>query len=160
MTMWCLALLAMALIWRVRTILSPKNLVVLMTRSAWSPVWVAGIKVNKAKNTHLHGNVVAGSERLGFHIQGHRCSSPESLWSDNVAHSSLHGLHLYKSGLVNCTGISGFLAFRTLTMVPCSKWREQHGNREPHSGRQYCWPFHSSLCVFCSTVLYQKSGCA
>ncbi|XP_052503788.1 fibrocystin [Budorcas taxicolor] len=90
-----------------------KNLVVLMTQSAWSPVWVAGIKVNKAKNTHLHGNVVAGSERLGFHIQGHRCSSPESLWSDNVAHSSLHGLHLYKgSGLVNCTGISGFLAFK------------------------------------------------
>lgn len=89
------------------------NLVVLMTQSAWSPGWVAGIKVNEAKNTHLHGNVVAGSERLGFHIQGHSCSSPESLWSDNVAHSSLHGLHLYKgSGLENCTGISGFLAFK------------------------------------------------
>uniref|UniRef100_A0A8C6FME3 Fibrocystin n=1 Tax=Moschus moschiferus TaxID=68415 RepID=A0A8C6FME3_MOSMO len=89
------------------------NLVVLMTQSTWSPVWVAGIKVNEAKNTHLHGNVVAGSERLGFHIQGHGCSSPESLWSDNVAHSSLHGLHLYKgSGLDNCTGISGFLAFK------------------------------------------------
>lgn len=43
-----------------------KNLVVLMTQSAWSPVWVAGIKVNKAKNTHLHGNVVAGSENLVF----------------------------------------------------------------------------------------------
>ena len=90
-----------------------KNLVVLMTQSAWSPVWVAGIKVNEAKNTRLHGNVVAGSERLGFHIQGHRCSSPESVWSDNVAHSSLHGLHLYKgSGLDSCTGVSGFLAFK------------------------------------------------
>ncbi|XP_014638035.1 PREDICTED: fibrocystin [Ceratotherium simum simum] len=89
------------------------NLVVLMTQSAQSTVWVAGIKVNQAKDINLRGNVVAGSERLGFHIRGHRCSSPEALWSANVAHSSLHGLHLYKeSGLDNCTGISGFLAFK------------------------------------------------
>ncbi|XP_070370876.1 fibrocystin isoform X2 [Equus asinus] len=89
------------------------NLVVLMTQSAWSTVWVAGIKVNRAKDINLRGNVVAGSERLGFHIRGHRCSSPEALWSDNVAHSSLHGLHFYQeSGLDNCTGISGFLAFK------------------------------------------------
>ncbi|KAM9666760.1 fibrocystin [Trichechus inunguis] len=89
------------------------NLVVLTTQSAWSTVWVAGIKVNQAKDINLHGNVVAGSERLGFHIRGHRCSLPEVLWSNNVAHSSLHGLHLYKeSGLDNCTKISGFLAFK------------------------------------------------
>uniref|UniRef100_A0A8C3WBQ6 PKHD1 ciliary IPT domain containing fibrocystin/polyductin n=1 Tax=Catagonus wagneri TaxID=51154 RepID=A0A8C3WBQ6_9CETA len=90
-----------------------KNLVVLVTQSAWSPVWVAGIKVNQAKDIHLHGNVVGGSERLGFHIRGHRCSSSEALWSDNVVHSSLHGIHLYKeSGPNNCTGVSGFLAFK------------------------------------------------
>ncbi|XP_019312940.2 fibrocystin [Panthera pardus] len=89
------------------------NLLVLMTQSSWSTVWVAGIKVNQAKNINLFGNVVAGSERLGFHIRGYRCSSPEARWSDNVAHSSLHGLHLYKeNGLDNCTGISGFLAFK------------------------------------------------
>uniref|UniRef100_A0A8C9DNE7 Fibrocystin n=1 Tax=Prolemur simus TaxID=1328070 RepID=A0A8C9DNE7_PROSS len=89
------------------------NLVVLVTQSAWCSVWVAGIKVNHAKDINLHGNVVAGSERLAFHIRGHQCSSPEMLWSDNVAHSSLHGVHLYKeSGLGNCTGISGFLAFK------------------------------------------------
>ncbi|GAB5571604.1 fibrocystin isoform X1 [Prionailurus iriomotensis] len=89
------------------------NLLVLMTQSSWSTVWVAGIKVNQAKNINLFGNVVAGSERLGFHIRGYRCSSPEAHWSDNVAHSSLHGLHLYKeNGLDNCTGISGFLAFK------------------------------------------------
>lgn len=89
------------------------NLVVLMTQSAWSTVWVAGIKVNQAKDINLCGNVVAGSERLGFHIRGQSCSSPEALWADNVAHSSLHGLHLYKeSGLDNCTSISGFLAFK------------------------------------------------
>ncbi|XP_074189167.1 fibrocystin isoform X5 [Rhinolophus sinicus] len=89
------------------------NLVVLMTQSAWSTVWVAGIKVNQAKDINLRGNVVAGSERLGFHIRGQRCSSLEALWADNVAHSSLHGLHLYKeSGLDNCTSISGFLAFK------------------------------------------------
>ncbi|KAM5286797.1 fibrocystin isoform 2-T3 [Hipposideros larvatus] len=89
------------------------NLVVLMTQSAWSTVWVAGIKVNQAKDINLHGNVVAGSERLGYHIRGQRCSSLEGLWADNVAHSSLHGLHLYnESGLDNCTRISGFLAFK------------------------------------------------
>ncbi|XP_024413827.2 fibrocystin isoform X2 [Desmodus rotundus] len=89
------------------------NLVVLTTQSVGSTDWVAGIKVNKAKDISLHGNVVAGSERLGFHIQGQRCSSLEALWSDNVAHSSLHGLHLYKeSELGNCTSVSGFLAFK------------------------------------------------
>ncbi|XP_054554835.1 fibrocystin isoform X2 [Talpa occidentalis] len=89
------------------------NLVVLMTQPAWSAIWVAGIKVNQAKDINLHGNVVAGSERLGFHIWGNRCSSPKALWSDNVAHSSLHGLHLYKeSGLDNCTNVSGFLTFK------------------------------------------------
>ncbi|KAM6181769.1 fibrocystin [Erethizon dorsatum] len=88
------------------------NLVVLMTQSAWSTTWVAGIKVNRAKDILLHGNVVAGSERLGFHIQGHKCSS-EMFWSDNVAHSSLHGLHLYKKIRPdNCTRVSGFLAFK------------------------------------------------
>ncbi|XP_007934471.1 fibrocystin [Orycteropus afer afer] len=89
------------------------NLVVLTMQSAWSTSWVAGIKVNQAKYVNLRGNVVAGSERLGFHIRGHSCSLTEALWSDNVAHSSLHGLHLYKEdGLDNCTRISGFLAFK------------------------------------------------
>ncbi|XP_070274536.1 fibrocystin [Myotis yumanensis] len=89
------------------------NFVVLMTQPVWSTVWVAGIKVNQAKDITFRGNVVAGSERLGFHIRGQRCSPLEALWSDNVAHSSLHGLHLYKeSGLGNCTRISGFLAFK------------------------------------------------
>ncbi|XP_049621181.1 fibrocystin [Suncus etruscus] len=89
------------------------NLVILTTQSAWSTIWVAGIKVNLAQNITLRGNVVAGSERLGFHIRGHRCFPSHAIWSDNVAHSSLHGLHLYKeSGLDNCTRISGFLAFK------------------------------------------------
>ncbi|XP_058162846.1 fibrocystin isoform X2 [Dasypus novemcinctus] len=89
------------------------NLVVLMTQPAWSTIWVAGIKVNQAKDISLHGNVVAGSEKLGFHIRGHRCSPLEAFWSENVAHSSLHGLHLYKEdGFDNCTCISGFLSFK------------------------------------------------
>ncbi|GAB1284827.1 Fibrocystin [Apodemus speciosus] len=88
------------------------NLVVLTMQPANSFPWVAGIKVNYAEEIILHGNVVAGSERLGFHIGGHGCSS-EVLWSDNVVHSSLHGLHLYKKREPNnCTGVSGFLAFK------------------------------------------------
>ncbi|XP_008823437.1 fibrocystin [Nannospalax galili] len=88
------------------------NLVMLTMQSASSSSWVAGIKVNCAEDINLHGNVVAGSERLGFHIRGHGCS-PEALWSDNVVHSCLHGIHLYKEREPNnCTGISGFLAFK------------------------------------------------
>ncbi|XP_051060248.1 fibrocystin [Phodopus roborovskii] len=88
------------------------NLVILTMQSVRSSPWVAGIKVNYAKDIILHGNVVAGSERLGFHIGGHGCTS-EELWSDNVVHSSLHGLHLYKKHEpANCTGVSGFLAFK------------------------------------------------
>ncbi|XP_037698842.1 fibrocystin isoform X3 [Choloepus didactylus] len=89
------------------------NLVVLVTQPVWSTSWMAGIRVNQAKDISLHGNVVAGSERLGFHIQGHRCAPSEAFWSDNVAHSSLHGLHLYKEDeFDNCTCITGFLAFK------------------------------------------------
>lgn len=88
------------------------NLVILSMQSANSLPWVAGIKVNYAEDIILHGNVVAGSERLGFHVRGHGCSS-EVLWSDNVVHSSLHGIHLYKKHEPNnCTGVSGFLAFK------------------------------------------------
>ncbi|XP_038199739.1 fibrocystin [Arvicola amphibius] len=88
------------------------NLVILTMQSTRSSPWVAGIKVNYAKDVILHGNAVAGSERLGFHICGHSCSS-EMFWSDNVVHSSLHGLHLYKRHEPNnCTGVSGFLAFK------------------------------------------------
>ncbi|KAL1771938.1 fibrocystin isoform X1 [Sigmodon hispidus] len=88
------------------------NLVILTMQSSRPSPWVAGIKVNYAKDIILRGNVVAGSERLGFHICGHECSS-DVLWSDNVVHSSLHGLHLYKKHEPNnCTGISGFLAFK------------------------------------------------
>ncbi|XP_055461671.1 fibrocystin, partial [Psammomys obesus] len=88
------------------------NLVILTMQSASLSAWVAGIKVNYAKDIILRGNVVAGSERLGFHVGGHGCSC-EVLWSDNVVHSSLHGLHLYKTHEPNnCTGISGFLAFK------------------------------------------------
>ncbi|XP_051008909.1 LOW QUALITY PROTEIN: fibrocystin [Acomys russatus] len=88
------------------------NLVILTMQSPSSSVWVAGIKVNYAKDVILSGNVVAGSERLGFHVGGHECSS-ELVWSDNVVHSSLHGLHLYKTREPNnCTAVSGFLAFK------------------------------------------------
>ncbi|KAM4834528.1 fibrocystin [Thomomys bottae] len=88
------------------------NLVALVTQPVWSTTWVAGVKVSRATEVNLHGNVVAGSERLGFHVGGHGCSA-QRLWSGNVAHSSLHGLHLYKESTAGgCVGVSGFLAFK------------------------------------------------
>ncbi|XP_028906522.1 fibrocystin isoform X3 [Ornithorhynchus anatinus] len=90
-----------------------RNLVVLTKQPAGCPDWVAGIKVNRANGTSLLRNAVAGSERIGFHIQGHKCSPTESLGADNVAHSNLHGFHLYKGdGFHDCTKISGFLSYK------------------------------------------------
>ncbi|XP_038628903.1 fibrocystin [Tachyglossus aculeatus] len=90
-----------------------RNLVVLTKQPAGSPDWVAGIKVNRANGTSLLRNAVAGSERIGFHIRGHKCSPTETLGTDNVAHSNLHGFHLYKGdGFHDCTKISSFLSYK------------------------------------------------
>ncbi|XP_068926682.1 fibrocystin [Petaurus breviceps papuanus] len=90
-----------------------KNLIVLTKQPRRAVDWVTGIKLNQANDVNLTGNVVAGSERIGFHVRGHSCSMAENPWVGNVVHSSLHGLHLYNGdGLYNCTGISGFLSYK------------------------------------------------
>ncbi|XP_015278906.1 PREDICTED: LOW QUALITY PROTEIN: fibrocystin-like [Gekko japonicus] len=90
-----------------------RNLVVLSQQPEGAPSWVAGIKTNAVDNARLRSNVVAGSERIAFHIRGQECSSAEELCGDNVAHSSLHGVHLSRrDGFPNCTKIAGFLAYK------------------------------------------------
>ncbi|KAL8173076.1 UNVERIFIED_CONTAM: hypothetical protein K2H54_039486 [Gekko kuhli] len=90
-----------------------RNLVVLSTHTPGASYWVAGIKTNTADNAHLCDNVVAGSERIAFHIRGQECFSAGEFCRDNVAHSSLHGVHLSgRDGFPNCTKIAGFLAYK------------------------------------------------
>ncbi|XP_053236369.1 fibrocystin isoform X2 [Podarcis raffonei] len=90
-----------------------RNLVILSKQPGQSVHWVTGIKTNAVDGTRLQNNVVAGSERIAFHIKGQECFLPETLCTDNVAHSSLHGIHLYRGdGFPNCTKITGFLSYK------------------------------------------------
>ncbi|XP_053129194.1 fibrocystin [Hemicordylus capensis] len=90
-----------------------RNLVILSKQPETSLYWVAGIKTNVADGAYLHNNIVAGSERIAFHIKGQDCFLAEKICTDNVAHSSLHGVHLYGGdGFSNCTKITGFLSYK------------------------------------------------
>uniref|UniRef100_A0A8C5X3L5 PKHD1 ciliary IPT domain containing fibrocystin/polyductin n=1 Tax=Malurus cyaneus samueli TaxID=2593467 RepID=A0A8C5X3L5_9PASS len=90
-----------------------RNLVILSRQPADLLNWVSGIKVNLATGVFLHSNAVAGSERIGFNIRGQECSLDGEYCSGNVAHSSLHGVHLYhEDGFQTCSRITGFLSYK------------------------------------------------
>ncbi|XP_062429111.1 fibrocystin [Rhea pennata] len=90
-----------------------RNLIILSKQPEGLLNWVVGIKVNLVIGVSLHGNVVAGSERIAFHIRGQECLSDGDYCSENVAHSSLHGVHLYRGdGFKTCTKITGFLSYK------------------------------------------------
>ncbi|NXA42512.1 PKHD1 protein, partial [Eudromia elegans] len=90
-----------------------RNLVILSRQPEGLLNWVAGIKVNLVIDVSLHGNVVAGSDRIAFHIRGQECLSDGDYCSENVAHSSLHGVHLFRDdGFQTCTKITGFLSYK------------------------------------------------
>uniref|UniRef100_A0A663ML20 PKHD1 ciliary IPT domain containing fibrocystin/polyductin n=1 Tax=Athene cunicularia TaxID=194338 RepID=A0A663ML20_ATHCN len=90
-----------------------RNLVILSRQPEDLLNWVAGIKVNLAIGVSLCGNAVAGSERIGFHIRGQECLLDGEYCSKNIAHSSLHGIHLYQGdGFQTCTRITGFLSYK------------------------------------------------
>uniref|UniRef100_A0A669QMP1 PKHD1 ciliary IPT domain containing fibrocystin/polyductin n=1 Tax=Phasianus colchicus TaxID=9054 RepID=A0A669QMP1_PHACC len=90
-----------------------RNLVILSRQPEGLLNWVAGIKVNLVIGVSLYGNVVAGSERIGFHIRGQECLLDVDYCSENVAHSNLHGIHLYRGdGFQTCTRITGFLSYK------------------------------------------------
>ena len=77
---------------------------------------VISLQIPKARNIKLRGNVVAGSEMIGFRISGEACakdSSTAHAWGNNVAHSGLHGIHIFKDdGLPGCSRIANFTAYR------------------------------------------------
>ncbi|XP_027664450.2 fibrocystin isoform X1 [Falco cherrug] len=90
-----------------------RNLVILSRQPEGSLNWVAAIKVNLVIGVSLCGNAVAGSERIGFHVRGQDCLLDREYCSENVAHSCLHGIHLYQEdGFQTCTRITGFLSYK------------------------------------------------
>eukprot|EP00794_Sanderia_malayensis_P001202 gene1202-575_t len=77
--------------------------------------WPGAIEVIKATNTSLRGNVIAGSEKIGFLVEGESCSDINQAkdWRDNEAHSCLHGIHLpYDGHLPVCSRISNFFSWK------------------------------------------------
>ncbi|XP_078503492.1 fibrocystin [Lissotriton helveticus] len=90
-----------------------RNLIVLTKQPENAEEWIAGIKINLADDIALFGNTVAGSERIAFWVSGQICDQFQNPWNENVAHSSLHGVHLYDGdGFPNCTRIVGFTAHK------------------------------------------------
>ncbi|XP_048254094.1 fibrocystin-L-like [Haliotis rufescens] len=61
-----------------------------------------GIEAIAATNLVLRDNVVAGSERMGYHTPGDGCTG-NALWSGNEAHSNLMGVGIFPKE----TGVSG-----------------------------------------------------
>ena len=78
--------------------------------------WTANFKLTDTTNLTLLGNAAAGGGKVGFHVDGEPCDSPAvnvtSRWEANVAHSTLHGIHVgYDDGLDTCLQLSYFTIY-------------------------------------------------
>ena len=76
--------------------------------------WTANYELASTFNLTLRDNVAAGGNKAGFHVNGDACTAEgEALQvADNMAHSTLHGIHLgYSDGHPSgCTHIARFTA--------------------------------------------------
>ncbi|XP_047483519.1 fibrocystin-L-like isoform X2 [Penaeus chinensis] len=84
----------------------------------WEPQnrdWHAGFDLEEASGTVLHGNVVAGSEQVGFRVYGELCEY-ESTWRGNEAHNVIFGVMLWRPGREGppeeCRRVRGFSVWR------------------------------------------------
>ncbi len=76
--------------------------------------WAAGFETIDAVRPVLSGNVVAGSERAGFRVDGEPCTATTERWSNNLAHSALVGVYtLPEDGIPTCGLISNFTVYKT-----------------------------------------------
>ncbi|CAK8682966.1 unnamed protein product [Clavelina lepadiformis] len=78
--------------------------------------WHASFEVAEASSLIMKGNVAAGSERRGFHIDGEACDAPEddNAWTGNVAHGCLHGIQIFTAdGVGNCSMIRNFVVYKS-----------------------------------------------
>jgi hypothetical protein len=78
-------------------------------------LWTANFDLASTRtNLTLRRNVAAGGNKAGFHVNGDDCTAEgdELQVADNIAHSTLHGIHLgYSDGHPSgCTHIARFTA--------------------------------------------------
>ena len=83
--------------------------------------WTANYELVETSNLILIGNSAAGGAKAGFHTNGENCIGSDftPLWRDNIAHSTLHGVHVgYDDGHTNGDQI-GCSAFHKFTVYSC-----------------------------------------
>ena len=75
---------------------------------------VVTFELSGATNLKLRDNSAAGSDFIGFHIDGEHCDEvdPAREWFGNIAHSNLHGINmLYNDGHPRCSKVSKFTCY-------------------------------------------------
>ena len=75
---------------------------------------VTTFDLTKANDLKLRYNSAAGSDYIGFHINGEHCDEIDTdrQWWGNIAHSNLQGIHmLYDDGIPHCTKVSNFTSY-------------------------------------------------
>ncbi|XP_035687262.1 fibrocystin-L-like [Branchiostoma floridae] len=79
-----------------------------------SPEWTPAFDMFEALSPVLVGNVVAGSQRSGFRVDGEPCSGNlAEAWSDNIAHSCMVGVLVFPGdGLKPCSRIAHFTVWK------------------------------------------------
>lgn len=58
-------------------------------------------QTNLATNAFLSGNVVAGSERAAYWIDGESCDGQSESWGSNTARTSLDGIYINRDGALS-----------------------------------------------------------
>nr|XP_026692211.1 fibrocystin-L-like isoform X4 [Ciona intestinalis] len=73
-------------------------------------LWKAAIEINEGTNIMMFGNVVAGSERAGYRIDGEECStaSVHGGLDSNEARAVMQGIWMNKDGFFTCSRITNF----------------------------------------------------
>ena len=80
--------------------------------------WMASIEIQEATNTSLVGNVVAGSERAAYRLNGESCTGGEPTWVNNTAHSTVLGLTMWQSDCLRselCSRFNGFYVYKSFS---------------------------------------------
>ena len=81
-----------------------------------------------ASNTSLVGNVVAGSERAAYSLNGDPCTDGSVTMANNTAHSTILGLQKWQADAMQveqCSRFSGFYVYKSFSYgfysnSPCS----------------------------------------
>ena len=76
-------------------------------------LWTANFELSEATDFEFMNNAAAGGAKAGFHTHGEECSEDnEIVMRNNIAHSSLHCVHLgYSDGHADCSRFNSFTLF-------------------------------------------------